>query len=832
MFEVFMQRSTGKEVWQMVIVRKARKFYLLFLTLVCFSCMGLYTVVGYDMITKDKYIIDGETVVSSNGTFELGFFSPRNSKNRYVGIWYKKISKQTVVWVANRERSLSDSTGTLMINNEGYLGIMNSKGGFIVVAYGSDSTGNTSAKLLDDGNLVLRDEGGNILWQSFDYPTDTFLPGMKMGRNLKTKQNRLLVSWTSAEDAAPGVYSLGADPNGTEQFFIWQEGVVYWTSGVWDRHEMIFSLMPEMRLNYIFNYSYVANENEQYFTYNLYNNSIFSRLMIDSSGQIRQLSWLKSTQEWNTFWAAPRDRCDVYALCGSYASCNNPDDLAHDLAHCECLQGFVPVSPRDWESDNWSEGCERQNQLKCGDGDQFLLLKNMVFPSQEQYVSVMGQDPKECEAICTKNCSCMAYASADRTRCMFWSGNFAGLREDSNKSNGKDFFIRVAASEFNLNSTTMLSGDDNRRRILVIIAGIVASLSFFMLIAFLYYRRRIHKRKGIAKINKELLDLELEPNIAAATKFNIGNKLGRDEKGSEFLLFNFATMEAATSNFSIGNKLGEGGFGPVYKGTLPDGQEIAIKRLSQGSGQGLEEFKNEIRLIAKLQHTNLVRLLGCCIQEGEKLLIYEYMLNKSLDAFLFDPTKRGTLDWKRRVCIIEGIAQGLLYLHKYSRLKVIHRDLKASNVLLDGDMNPKISDFGMARIFGRNEFEANTHRIVGTYGYMSPEYAMEGIFSVKSDVFSFGVLLLEIITGKKSTSIHHLECSLNFLGHVSMGTDTALAGTDSTVPGVQRNTGPCGVHGRDVGVYQPSSLARRASGIQPTDARATSGLSWILVRGH
>ncbi|KAM3246101.1 hypothetical protein P3L10_007868 [Capsicum annuum] len=218
-----------------------------------------------------------------------------------------------------------------------------------------------------------------------------------------------------------------------------------------------------------------------------------------------------------------------------------------------------------------------------------------------------------------------------------------------------------------------------------------------------------------------------------------------------------------TNNFSSTNNLGEGGYGPVYKGMLLDGQEIAIKRLSRSSGQGLVEFQNEIMLIAKLQHTNLVKLLGCCIEGEEKILVYEYMTNKSLDFFLF--VSSISLKWNTRLNTIEGVVQGLLYLHKYSRLRVIHRDLKASNILLDDNMNPKISEFGLARIFGRQEFEGNTERIVGTHGYMSPEYAMNGIVSTKTDIFSFGVLVLEILSGKRNNSCYHLERPLNLVGY-------------------------------------------------------------------
>ncbi|KFK30808.1 hypothetical protein AALP_AA6G028500 [Arabis alpina] len=227
------------------------------------------------------------------------------------------------------------------------------------------------------------------------------------------------------------------------------------------------------------------------------------------------------------------------------------------------------------------------------------------------------------------------------------------------------------------------------------------------------------------------------------------------------LQFDFKTIEVATDKFS--NKLGQGGFGEVFKGVLPNGTEVAVKRLSKRSAQGAQEFKNEVVVVAKLQHRNLVKLHGFCLEGEEKILVYEFVPNKSLDYFLFDPTKRGQLDWTKRYNIIGGITRGILYLHHDSRLTIIHRDLKASNILLDADMNPKIADFGMARIFGMDQSEANTNRVVGTRGYMSPEYVIQGLFSMKSDVYSFGVLVLEIICGRQNIFVHDSDTTVENL---------------------------------------------------------------------
>ncbi|XP_031487682.1 G-type lectin S-receptor-like serine/threonine-protein kinase At4g03230 [Nymphaea colorata] len=250
----------------------------------------------------------------------------------------------------------------------------------------------------------------------------------------------------------------------------------------------------------------------------------------------------------------------------------------------------------------------------------------------------------------------------------------------------------------------------------------------------------------------------------ASAAANFGTAIDETDN-HEIPFFQLEVIMAATGNFSESNKLGQGGFGPVYKGTLAEGQEVAVKRLSHLSKQGYEEFMNEVKITSKLQHKNLVQLLGCCVEGEEKILIYEYMPNRSLNRFLFDPALSKQLVWEQRFEIILGIARGLQYLHQESRVKLIHRDLKTSNVLLDGDLRPKISDFGVARAFASDQTPGNTQRVVGTYGYMSPEYAMKGRYSTKSDVFSFGVIILEIVSGKKMARFHDVEHSLNLSGH-------------------------------------------------------------------
>ncbi|XP_042520167.1 G-type lectin S-receptor-like serine/threonine-protein kinase At4g27290 isoform X2 [Macadamia integrifolia] len=685
----------------------------LFFLVTCsvFLCFcSIYTEsIAVNSITRSQPLSDGQTLVSGQERFVLGFFSAGVSRNRYVGIWYTDIPVQTVVWVANRDKPLIDSSGVLRIDVRGNLVLVNQKNYIFWSSNLSRAAENPVVELLESGNLVLQDQRGGVagdfLWQSFDYPSDTLLPGMKLGWNLKTGLDRRLTSWKSPDDPSSGELSYGIELHGYPEAVMWKGTEEHYRSGPWNG--LRYSGAPELAPNMVFSFSFTANADEVYYIYQLnQQGSILSRLVLNQSsnngGELQRFTWNGKSNSWQLFLSVPRDYCDTYGLCGAYSNCDT-----NQSPPCRCLGGFKPKSLGNWNSMDWSGGCVQKTALSCKGHEGFLMFSGLKLPDTKRTWVNRSMDLNECEMMCLKNCSCNAYARADvrggGSGCVLWFGDLIDIRQFpiSSSSSGQDLFIRVDASELGKEV-------DNEEQDIV--------------------------------EKSQMDDLELP-------------------------CFNLATIAIATNNFSDSNKLGEGGFGPVYKGELCGGQEIAVKRLSKNSLQGIDEFKNEVILISKLQHRNLVKVLGCCIEGAETMLIYEYMENKSLDHYIFDEKRSTLLDWEKRFNIVFGIARGLLYLHQDSRLRIIHRDLKASNILLDCNMEPKISDFGMARIFGGDQIEAETDKVVGTYGYMSPEYAIEGLFSVKSDVFSFGVLVLEMVSGKKNRGFSKPEHQLNLLGH-------------------------------------------------------------------
>eukprot|EP01018_Ginkgo_biloba_P036655 Gb_17910 [translate_table: standard] len=314
--------------------------------------------------------------------------------------------------------------------------------------------------------------------------------------------------------------------------------------------------------------------------------------------------------------------------------------------------------------------------------------------------------------------------------------------------------VEVPANTGSFAPPSNTTSSENLGKNAILILGVVGSVEALgFIICLLAMRRKLKAlvfwKQNIVRQDEGTVGLRFVPWITEGDNGDRSESLMNQEQ----MIFDMEALAVATGNFDSANKLGAGGFGPVYKGTIPDGRTIAVKKLSLRSAQGKREFLNEVNLVAKVQHRNLVKLLGCCAEGAERLIVYEYLPNKSLDTILFDPQRRRHLDWEKRYNIIVGVARGLLYLHEDSPLRIVHRDIKASNILLDEKLNPKIADFGLARLFPEEETHVST-RIAGTYGYMAPEYAMQGEFSVKVDVYSFGVLLLEILTGRKNTDFN------------------------------------------------------------------------------
>ncbi|KAA8526451.1 hypothetical protein F0562_008346 [Nyssa sinensis] len=436
----------------------------------------------------------------------------------------------------------------------------------------------------------------------------------------------------------------------------------------------IFSLVPEMRSNYIYNFSYVSNENESYFTYSLYNPSIISRFIMDVSGQIKQLTWLDSTKEWNLFWSQPRQQCEVYAFCGAFGTCNQ---FAQPF--CHCLTKFRPKSENDWNLGDYSGGCVRETNLQCGntsaangERDKFQVWPNMKLPDNSQSMSVGSA--AECESTCLINCSCTAYAY--NNGCSIWIGELLNLQQLSeDDATGRSLYIRLAASEIS-------SGKNNKGIAIGAAVGSVAGVMLLGLVLFVIWRR--------------------QRTSVGATKTVEGS----------LVAFGYKDLQNATKNFS--EKLGGGGFGSVFKGTLPDSTVIAVKKLESIS-QGEKQFRMEVSTIGTIQHVNLVRLRGFCSEGNKKLLVYDYMPNGSLDFHL---------------------------LHE--------KNPKPENILLDAEFCPKVADFGLAKLLGR-EFSRVLTTMRGTRGYLAPEWISGVAITAKADVYSYGMMLFEFLSGRRNS---------------------------------------------------------------------------------
>ncbi|XP_074589901.1 G-type lectin S-receptor-like serine/threonine-protein kinase At4g27290 isoform X1 [Curcuma longa] len=685
-----------------------------------------------DIMMGNSSLMDGQTLISAGSLFQFGFFSPVNdSATAYIGIWYYNHPprENKVVWVANRNKSVDTSMASLNLTSDGNL-ILFEEGTKVWSTGTSAELNSARLQLLDSGNLKLTSGNSNrTLWQSFDHPCDTLLPGMKLGFDIWTNTSWEYVSWMNATDPSPGKFVVKVEKYNVPDFFAESVhgSIKLGRTGPWNGQW--FAGLPttgngmlEMKVNF----TYVTDHNGTYYMNEYQTQSPeLTRAVAEANGTYSR--WLFDGREWNSLFSFPSDDCDYYNHCGRNSVCTK----GYISVSCRCLEGF--------ENKSVVVGCARKEPLRCS-SNQFSKEQSVKVPDTENATSQGKISLDACKKLCLEDCSCVAYAVINGPYgCITWRGELVDLR--SFPDGGDDLYIRLAES-----STTKNWKKFVWEIVIPVSLGILLLSSVGVL---------VRRRRNRAPTSRFQL---LFPNVQ------------KDSINTLEVLpsYDLRTIKAVTNDFSEGNKLGEGGFGVVYKGQLDDEQMIAVKKLSRYSSQGPNEFQNELSVIAKLQHRNLVRLLGYCIEGDERLMILEYMENKSLDAFIYDKAKSSLLNWQRRFHIIIGIARGLLYLHQDSRLRVIHRDLKLSNILLDKDMNPKISDFGIARIFkGDNALEDATTRPVGTLGYMAPEYLLDGIFSFKSDVFSFDVIVLEIISGKKNRVFSQTDTNLNLIGYVN-----------------------------------------------------------------
>ncbi|CAL5041250.1 unnamed protein product [Urochloa decumbens] len=691
-----------------------------------------------DTISVDSAISGRRTIVSKGGSFEVGFFRPAGSSDRnyYVGIWYKKVVSQrqrTPVWVANRAAPVSDpASSKLAVAADGNLVLTNEAGKHVWSSNVSSSySGDVVAVIMDSGSLVLRrhSNDGEVLWQSTDHPTDTWLPGVRLGMNKITGEVQHLASWKSSIDPAPGLFSLGSDPNGSSQYFLTWNGTGFWSTGVWNGY--IFAGVPEMMSHAKYYFEFVSDANGSYFTYSQQDPTAISRVVLDVSGQVRLIMWLPSTGEWMVIWTEPHKLCDVYAVCGAFGVCTENNEPEPS---CSCPAGFRPSSQGDWELGDHSRGCRRNHPLQCDDvganssmhdkakdGDAFLLAPGISFslagislqrnnPSPAQASSAKG-----CRLACLRSCNCTAYSYG--SHCSLWFGDLLNLQRVDDTAGMDHLYLRVSAMDVPLSK-------GHKRMVIFVSIASVASILVLSVIASVAVIRTLRRRQRSVAFTQ------------AASE------------GGNLVAFKYSDMRRATRNFS--KKLGGGGFGSVYKGTLPGSHAaIAVKKLEgRVSGVGEKQFRNEVRTIGVIQHVNLVRLRGFCSHRGERLLVYDHMANGSLDRALFGGAAPA-LSWPARFRIAVGAARGLLYLHKGCRDCIIHCDIKPENILLDGNLVPKVADFGMAKLVGR-EFSRVLTTVRGTVGYLAPEWIAGVPVTAKADVYSYGMVLLEIVSGRRN----------------------------------------------------------------------------------
>ncbi|KAI4986584.1 hypothetical protein ZWY2020_019214 [Hordeum vulgare] len=716
-------------------------------SLFCLSTLLLVPrAVAYDILPLGSSLtvesFQTNILQSPDGTFSCGFYSIYTNAFTF-SIWYSKAANKTVVWSANLDRPVHVKRAAFTLQKDGNM-VLKDYDGAAVWKAGGNSTNVQHAQLLDTGNFVLKDTDGKIIWQSFDSPTDTFLPTQPI------KVSTKLVSTTRSR--VPGKYIFRfSDLSILSLIYdIPEVSDIYWPDPDNSPFQNNRNQYNNTRLGILdSNGSFGSSDfaDGQTLVASDAGPGIKRRLTLDPDGNLRLYSLNDSDGSWSVSMVAMSQPCNIHGVCG-------PNGICHysPKPTCSCAPGYVMSNPG-----NWGEGCRAIVNITCDHQEplKFVKLKNTDFWGSDQK-HIPSVSFHACRNICMADCTCKGfqYKEGDGlcyTKASLFSGwtypindprtIYLKLPARVNVSNTNfpysDVFHsappHLDCSQMNTppilevhNSNTGVEESKWLYFYGFIVAFFVVEVSFIAFAWFFVLRR------------------ELRPSEVWAAEE------GYKVMASHFRRYSYRELVKATTDFKV--ELGRGSSGVVYKGVLEDERPVALKKLKHISG-GKEEFQAELSVIARIYHINLVRIWGFCSEGSHRLLVCEYVENGSLATILFGDKCGILLGWKQRFNVALGVAKGLAYLHHECLEWVIHCDVKPENILLDQNFEPKITDFGLAKLLNRGGSTENTSHVRGTAGYIAPEWISGRPITSKVDVYSYGVVLLELLSGSRVSEL-------------------------------------------------------------------------------
>ncbi|XP_022772357.1 G-type lectin S-receptor-like serine/threonine-protein kinase LECRK1 [Durio zibethinus] len=692
---------TRREEELKVSIIQKMAFMILFLLLLLLSCI-LSTA---NAQPRNSSISPGSSLspnnnsywLSESGQFAFGFYPYGNGFS--VGIWFENIQQKTVVWTANRDDPPFPSDVQLLLSTQGRLIVRSKEGQDLVIANTSDQLA-SSAAMLDSGNFVLFNWSSGIIWQTFDFPTDTILPNQRL-----VPPNKL-VSNVSETNHTSGKFVIVMQTDGNLVQYHVEEAnanTAYWYTKTYEAGNGVtlnFNIHGQL---YLLN---ASGSNIKNISDKASVLKAAYRATIDADGIFRLYSHtLNQSDNWSIEWSSLDDKCSPTGLCGLNSYCN----LIYSDPVCQCPSGFDYI-----DRSQKNLGCRRNSSVDActTKGEPSFDVHELidVLWYADAYSTLSSIEKNACKEECFRDCNCEA--------ALYENGNCKKLklplRFGKRKSTiGATSFLKIGAQR----------GKRKRRelRMDIFISSIACStLSFLVLAAagVLIHRSRIRKYKRIVNMG----------NVGFVEDVTLRS-------------FTYNELKVATNNFK--DELGKGAYGTVFRGVISKGKRVvAIKRLEKVVDEGERDFRNEMKAIGKTHHKNLVQLLGYCYDGTNRLLVYEYMKNGSLADFLFKSKLR--VNWEGRIEIVLNIAGGIFYLHEECETQIIHCDIKPENILMDDKGYAKIADFGLAKLLMPSQTRTYTG-IRGTRGYVAPEWHSNLPITVKVDVYSFGIMLFEII---------------------------------------------------------------------------------------